>query len=139
MPAHFHRVCCVNARCETVKPRNRIVLRTVCKHNAVHVLTRTDMFVHTERRRSLCRTCRQEDADFRTLSDGSRPDWFWTGRAPTADAPGMQDDGTLTSLPQPNFRSSTKQDVLDYFDNTWLITEVIFSGVLALLYLWGIV
>lgn len=40
----------------------------------------------------------------------------------------MLANGTLTSLPVPNFKSATKQDVIDYFDNTWLITEVIFSG-----------
>lgn len=72
--------------------------------------------------------CRDEDGDFHTQSDGSRPAWFWTGVAPTPAAPGMQADGTLTSLPLPNFKTASKQDVLDYFDNTWLITEVIFSG-----------
>eukprot|EP00892_Ulva_mutabilis_P004418 jgi/Ulvmu1/2348/UM013_0196.1 len=71
---------------------------------------------------------RGEDADFSTQPDGSRPAWFWTGKPPTPETPGMQADGTLTSLPLPNLHTASRQDVLDYFDNTWLITEVIFSG-----------
>lgn len=59
---------------------------------------------------------------------GERPDWWWTGCAPVAGAPGIQPDGTLTSLPAPNLATCTRQQALDYFDNTWLIDEVLFSA-----------
>ena len=73
-------------------------------------------------------TCRPEDADFTSVADGSRPAWYWTGLEPMADAPGMQPDGTIASLPMPDLSTCTRQAVLDYFDNGWLITEVLFSG-----------
>ena len=68
------------------------------------------------------------DNGFVTAADGTRPDWFWTGCKPEAGAPGMQPDGTITSLPLPNVSTCTRQQVLDYFDNTWLITEIVFSS-----------
>jgi L-lysine 2,3-aminomutase len=37
-------------------------------------------------------------------------------------------DGKISSLGVPILSSATKQEVLDYFDNSWLITEIIFSG-----------
>lgn len=40
----------------------------------------------------------------------------------------MQPDGSLTSLPAPNLASMSRQQALDYFDNTWLLTEVLFSA-----------
>jgi 5-histidylcysteine sulfoxide synthase/putative 4-mercaptohistidine N1-methyltranferase len=52
---------------------------------------------------------------------------WWTGKEPQ-DCPGRQTDGVLTSLPLPNLASCTRQQVLDYFDNTWTLTEVLFSG-----------
>ena len=57
----------------------------------------------------------------------SRPAWWWTGRTPP-DCPGRQSDGTLTSLSLPNLATCDRQQVLDYFDNTWTLTEVLFSG-----------
>ena len=59
---------------------------------------------------------------------GERPDWWWTGPKPVAGTPGVQPDGTLTSLPMPNLASCTRQQALDYFDNTWCLTEVLFSA-----------
>lgn len=56
-----------------------------------------------------------------------RPAWWWTGRPPR-ECPGLQPDGTLTSLPLPNLATCTRQQVLDYFDNTWTLTEILFSG-----------
>ena len=73
-------------------------------------------------------TCRPDDADFTSGADGSRPAWYWTGREPMADAPGMQPDGTIASLPMPDLSTCSRQEVLDYFDNGWLVTEVLFSG-----------
>ena len=58
---------------------------------------------------------------------GPRPAWWWTGRSPQ-DCPGLQPDGTLTSLPLPNLATCTREQVLDYFDNTWTLTETLFSG-----------
>ena len=58
---------------------------------------------------------------------GPRPAWWWTGRPPP-DCPGLQSDGTLTSLSLPNLATCDRQQVLDYFDNTWTLTEVLFSG-----------
>ncbi|MFO1425321.1 MAG: hypothetical protein U1F70_17075, partial [Candidatus Competibacteraceae bacterium] len=58
---------------------------------------------------------------------GPRPAWWWTSRPPQA-CPGLQPDGTLTSLPLPNLATCTRQQVSDYFDNTWTLTEILFSG-----------
>ncbi|KAK9808976.1 hypothetical protein WJX72_007328 [[Myrmecia] bisecta] len=73
------------------------------------------------------RNCRG-DTTFVTAPDGSRPSWFWTGRHPSLGTPGVLSDGTITSLPLPNLATCTRQDALDYFDNTWCLTEVIFSA-----------
>jgi 5-histidylcysteine sulfoxide synthase/putative 4-mercaptohistidine N1-methyltranferase len=58
---------------------------------------------------------------------GPRLAWWWTGRSPQ-DCPGRQPDGTLTSLPLPNLATCTRQQVSDYFDNTWTLTETLFAG-----------
>lgn len=58
---------------------------------------------------------------------GQRPQWWWTG-CPPQDCPGRQPDGTLTSLPLPNLATCTRQQVADYFDNTWTLTEVLLSS-----------
>lgn len=59
---------------------------------------------------------------------GERPAWWWTGRAPVAGAPGVGADGRVTSLPAPNLATCTRQQALDYFDNTWMLTEVLLSS-----------
>jgi len=58
---------------------------------------------------------------------GPRPVWWWTGRPPQ-DCPGRQPDGTLTSLQLPDLAACSRQQALDYFDNTWTLTETLFSG-----------
>jgi 5-histidylcysteine sulfoxide synthase/putative 4-mercaptohistidine N1-methyltranferase len=58
---------------------------------------------------------------------GPRPDWWWTGLPPRR-CPGVQADGTLTSLPLPDLAACTRQQVLDYFDNGWTLTELLFSA-----------
>ncbi|MGB5063589.1 MAG: 5-histidylcysteine sulfoxide synthase, partial [Candidatus Competibacter sp.] len=58
---------------------------------------------------------------------GPRPVWWWTGKAP-CDCPGRRSDGALTSLPLPNLATVTRQQTLDYFDNSWTLTELLFSG-----------
>ncbi len=55
-------------------------------------------------------------------------DW-WTGLRPEFGVcPGVGSDNTIRSLPQLKFEGLCRQDVLDYFDNTWTLTEVLFSG-----------
>lgn len=52
----------------------------------------------------------------------------WTGLAPIfGTCPGVQPDGTIHSLPLLNFNSN-RQQILDYFNNTWTLTEVLFSS-----------
>jgi 5-histidylcysteine sulfoxide synthase/putative 4-mercaptohistidine N1-methyltranferase len=60
---------------------------------------------------------------------GPRPDWWWTGKPPIpGQCPGVLSNGTLSSLPLIDLSQCTRQDVLDYFDNTWTLTEVLFSA-----------
>ncbi|NET41492.1 5-histidylcysteine sulfoxide synthase [Okeania sp. SIO2B3] len=50
---------------------------------------------------------------------GQRPDWWWTGLRPTE---------VLYAMPIPNLATCTRREVLDYFDNGWLMTEVLLSA-----------
>ncbi|MFZ3230912.1 MAG: 5-histidylcysteine sulfoxide synthase [Pseudobdellovibrio sp.] len=55
-------------------------------------------------------------------------DTWWTGLAPEM-CPGFNlDKKYLQSLPLLNLDICTKQDVLDYFDNAWTLTELLFQG-----------
>eukprot|EP00854_Cymbomonas_tetramitiformis_P022868 gene22868-27637_t len=56
-----------------------------------------------------------------------REDWWWTGKRPE-DCPGFNAEGHLTSLPLPNLSSFTRKSVMEYFDNVWTLTEVLFSS-----------
>ncbi|CAM9332459.1 unnamed protein product [Chrysoparadoxa australica] len=58
---------------------------------------------------------------------GQRNDDWWTGKKPS-DCPGMQRNGSLVSLPQLNLSNLSRQALLDYFDNTWTMTEVLFAS-----------
>ncbi|CAM9110758.1 unnamed protein product [Choristocarpus tenellus] len=58
---------------------------------------------------------------------GKRPDSWWTGPKPEA-TPGMQANGQLSSLPQLKLSDCSRQTLLDYFNNTWVLTEVLFSS-----------
>lgn len=69
----------------------------------------------------------RNDATFVTDGQGERPAWFWTGLRPEV-CPGFGKDGRLTSLPLPDTSKGSRQAVLDYFNNTWTLTEVLFSG-----------
>jgi len=54
-------------------------------------------------------------------------DWY-TGKAPLPGVcPGVTSRG-IHSLPQPNFNKVTRQDIQDYFDNSWTIVEALFAG-----------
>jgi hypothetical protein len=55
----------------------------------------------------------------------------WTGQPPVEGCPGY-DAGVIRSLPLPDISSTgTRQGLLEYFDNTWTLTEVLFSGLLV--------
>ena len=52
----------------------------------------------------------------------------WTGEAAVyGHCPGMTANGTMGSLPLLNLKASRKQ-ILDYFNNSWTLTEILFSG-----------
>ncbi|KAL4441833.1 hypothetical protein ABPG77_003749 [Micractinium sp. CCAP 211/92] len=89
-----------------------------------HLNKNANSFDATEEWRSNLRG----DTELVSGPNGERPDWWWTGRKPEAGAPGILPDGSLTSLPAPNLASMTRQQALEYFENTWLITEVLFSA-----------
>ena len=59
---------------------------------------------------------------------GPREAWWWTGKEPSA-CPGFdQESQTVKSLPLPTLHDFTRQQVLDYFDNTWTLTEILFAS-----------
>lgn len=52
----------------------------------------------------------------------------YTGIPPVCgQCPGVKADGTITSLPQVRLDSS-RQELLDYFNNSWTLTETLFSA-----------
>jgi 5-histidylcysteine sulfoxide synthase len=53
---------------------------------------------------------------------------WWTGLAPD-QCPGFdKKTQTLTCLPLLNLQTCTRQQVLDYFDNSWTLTELLFQS-----------
>jgi len=57
---------------------------------------------------------------------------WWTGKAPEYGVcPGVRSDGTITSLLLPNLAICTRREVRDYFDNSWAITEILFSALVS--------
>jgi 5-histidylcysteine sulfoxide synthase/putative 4-mercaptohistidine N1-methyltranferase len=68
----------------------------------------------------------QSVADWRVNTQGSdewlhgpRPAHWWTGPKPMS---------TAGSLPFQDLKSVTRTDMRHYFDNTWVLTEMLFSG-----------
>uniref|UniRef100_K3X307 Sulfatase-modifying factor enzyme domain-containing protein n=1 Tax=Globisporangium ultimum (strain ATCC 200006 / CBS 805.95 / DAOM BR144) TaxID=431595 RepID=K3X307_GLOUD len=63
---------------------------------------------------------------------GERSDnWFTTSRNPCYDStfPGMcPETHTLSSIAMPNLKTCTREKMLDYFDNTWALTDALFSS-----------
>lgn len=52
----------------------------------------------------------------------------WTGLSPQIGlCPGVRPDGRIYSLPLLNLNSS-REEVLNYFNNSWALTEVLFQG-----------
>lgn len=57
---------------------------------------------------------------------------WWTGKAPVHGVcPGVNENGRIRALPMPCLKTCTRQNVLDYFDNGWTLTEVLFSSLLT--------
>jgi len=57
---------------------------------------------------------------------------WWTGRSPAdPGCPGRRPDGTVTSLSTPNLATCTRAEVQAYFENTWVLTEILFAGLAA--------
>jgi 5-histidylcysteine sulfoxide synthase/putative 4-mercaptohistidine N1-methyltranferase len=62
------------------------------------------------------------------LSCPRKMDW-WTGKPPVHGlCPGVSEQGKIHSLVPPDLGNCSRQEVLDYFDNTWTLTEVLFSS-----------
>ncbi len=54
---------------------------------------------------------------------------WWTGVPPAeAGCPGVSADGVLHSLVPPDLRTCTRSEVLDYFNNSWTLSELLFSS-----------
>lgn len=60
-----------------------------------------------------------------------RSEEWWTGKPPVGKCPGVAANGKMCALPIPNLKTCTRQEVLDYFDNGWTLTEVLFSALLG--------
>lgn len=58
------------------------------------------------------------------LPDGES---WWTGKPPRG-CPGVRADGVLSSLPPPDTARCSRQGLIDYFDNGWTLTELLFSA-----------
>jgi 5-histidylcysteine sulfoxide synthase len=58
-----------------------------------------------------------------------RQSQWWTGLEPSS-CPGFI-NGALTSLPLPELDKCTRNQVRDYFNNTWTLTEVLFSSLIG--------
>lgn len=56
-------------------------------------------------------------------------DNWWTGLPPSRCRGFNPSTNTLHALPLVNLSLCSRQDVLDYFDNTWTLTEVLFSAI----------
>ncbi|HEY9676374.1 MAG TPA: 5-histidylcysteine sulfoxide synthase [Drouetiella sp.] len=55
--------------------------------------------------------------------------YWWTGKPPEYGmCPGVDVAGKIHSLNIPNLTTCSRNEVMDYFDNSWTITEVLLSG-----------
>jgi 5-histidylcysteine sulfoxide synthase/putative 4-mercaptohistidine N1-methyltranferase len=77
-----------------------------------------DLLINTKSKMATTSTC----------DDLLKSSVFWTGKAPVHGVcPGVDANGIIRSLPQVNL-NATRQELLDYFDNAWTLTEVLFQG-----------
>lgn len=57
------------------------------------------------------------------------PGWWYTGLSPEpGQCPGVDATGRITSLPYPDLSTCSRADVIDYFNNTWTLHDVLFAG-----------
>ncbi|WP_233160376.1 5-histidylcysteine sulfoxide synthase [Actinophytocola xanthii] len=69
-----------------------------------------------------------EHADER-LTGRRDPGWWFTGQRPDrGTCPGVGPDGRLTSLPMPDLSVCGRDEVVDYFNNSWTLQETLFAG-----------
>lgn len=54
---------------------------------------------------------------------------WWTGLSPEECVGYHQEQKYLQALPLVNLEICTRQDILDYFNNTWTLTEILFSAI----------
>ena len=66
--------------------------------------------------------------DDERLLHGPRGEWWWTGKQPHECAGWDAEAGCLRSLPLPTTDCVSRAAVLDYFDNTWTLTEALFAA-----------
>lgn len=58
-----------------------------------------------------------------------RGSWWFTGKHPDlGECPGVEANGKITSLQMPDLSTCDREAVLDYFDNSWTLTEILFAG-----------
>eukprot|EP00743_Colponemidia_sp_Colp-15_P006067 GILK01006521.1.p1 GENE.GILK01006521.1~~GILK01006521.1.p1 ORF type:complete len:875 (-),score=98.97 GILK01006521.1:247-2820(-) len=69
-----------------------------------------------------------QNAEVNASLFGTRPDWWWTGKHPSKCVGFDRSTNTLSSLPMPNLNTCTRQAALEYFDNTWALSEILFSA-----------
>jgi 5-histidylcysteine sulfoxide synthase len=54
---------------------------------------------------------------------------WWTGPRPgDPGCPGRRADGTIGALPPPNLATVTRAEARAYFDNGWVLSELLFAG-----------
>lgn len=64
-----------------------------------------------------------------TSLTGTRPSTWWTGKPPIHGVcPGVDANGIIRSLTPPQLDNYTRQELSDYFDNSWTLTETLFSS-----------
>lgn len=59
---------------------------------------------------------------------GPRGRWWYTGKEPSLCPGFCKRDRVLRALPLPDLSRVTRQSALDYFDNAWTLSEVLFAG-----------
>eukprot|EP00045_Choanoeca_perplexa_P010846 m.112559 g.112559 ORF g.112559 m.112559 type:complete len:842 (-) comp15414_c0_seq1:171-2696(-) len=60
---------------------------------------------------------------------GPRSESWYTGKPPIHNVcPGVNEDNVITAMAQPDLTNVTRQELRDYFDNCWTMTEVLFAG-----------
>jgi 5-histidylcysteine sulfoxide synthase len=58
---------------------------------------------------------------------GPRDRAWWTGK-PAGEAPGVKANGILKSMAAPDLSNVTRKQLRAYFDNSWALTETLFSS-----------